>query len=82
MSQLQAIINIAPPRSINSNNNEFFEIKDFVCPYCNGSGGFGYSDYMSKFKKHPDDPDWKICPACKGEKKVKAEINVKWTPNK
>lgn len=75
MSHKQQILIIKPEVM----QTENFVFHDFVCPKCNGRGGF-VND--SRVRNCFDEPDWEICKMCNGMKKLTANITVEWLPNK
>ena len=78
MSRKQQIIVIEP----GAMKAETYTCFGFICPKCNGRGGFSMDGYMTKFKKNFNDPDWEVCGFCDGEKSLKATVTVEWSPQK
>lgn len=71
MSKNQQIIMISPPKFLKERNSERIISQGHVCSYCQGNGYFWKEDSYGEPVKDP-------CPVCKGNKKLKAVINIRW----
>ena len=50
---------------------EVVKARGFICPSCNGSGGF--QEEIGR-----DDYRWKTCPRCDGTGRMRAVVTVDW----
>ena len=69
MSVQKYIIEIEPPKY--QEVSERKTCRNFICPVCNGRGGF--TEQIGK-----DDYKTTTCDYCDGTGRVKAEVTIKW----
>lgn len=82
MSRKTEILIVEPPLFMDrEKEGETFDFDNHGCPRCNGNGGFYCGGYMEKFKNDYNDPDWEVCPVCKGTGIIKANVVLRWTPS-
>ena len=73
MSVKRSMIEIVPGNAF-AGETEEMTIRDFSCPYC-----FGRGYYIHETGK--DEHETVECKACKGEKKLKAYVQIAWLPD-
>ncbi|MDR2919705.1 MAG: hypothetical protein LBV72_10130 [Tannerella sp.] len=54
--------------------SELFILPGYRCPVCNGRGSFTNETGHDQYKEDP-------CSYCKGARKVKAVVSIKWEPD-
>lgn len=73
MSTPKHVLEVTPPE--HQQIRETYKFYNYKCPVCNGQGHFmseqvGYDEFVS--------PE---CDYCEGTGKVKAEVEIKWSPD-
>lgn len=78
MSALKQIIELAIPTNPDARKSVVSgAVND--CSVCHGKGYHYSGDYMRKYKKDLNDPDYTHCPVCGGTGKIKATVTVNWS---
>lgn len=74
MSKQEQILLITPPEFIKIKSYEMKDFHGLKCTYCHGNGWIPTLGDRNE-------PEREICPVCKGLKKLKAVVTVKWMPD-
>ncbi len=72
MSKLKHMVELTPPDYLSTEQR--LTSPGMECGYCHGRGTFVYDDRWG-------DDVVRICPVCRGEGRVDAEITIKWKPS-
>lgn len=71
MSKQQPVLLIQPPLFPKEQPVERVEFGGFKCSYCHGNGWF--------WGMYDGDRIKRVCPVCKGRKRLKAVVTISWT---
>ena len=75
MTKIRKMIELLPPYLGRGGSRlEKFTSSGHRCPYCSGNGYFWSRDETGEAVKDP-------CPVCEGSGCVKAEIEIRWSPD-